>query len=227
MLQARLPDNPFTEGVSPMFLSLHQNHHHQGYTHRALNRLLGLTYGWNFYPSHTHLKGHALTLRRQGDNNFHPFFFFFLFTDKLSCMCWKIFLKPMVVGVFFLKHNLLLNNKDVLLSSVANVSVCVLKTGVTWLWPEDRSPTPVGKSTTASGKKARQPYFSVLNKVCTNIINLKRFHLYLLYCTSSSYSWCLSEASSCQLSAEWTGMVTPWQVWKMYSLLRLLHKVCI
>lgn len=65
---------------------------------------------------------------------------------------------------FFRK--LLIANIDVFLSCVANECVCVLKTGVTWLWPEDLSPMPVGKSTTASGKKARQSYFSVLNNVC-------------------------------------------------------------
>lgn len=48
-------------------------------------------------------------------------------------------------------------------------TVCVLKIGASWLWPEDLSPMPVGKSTMASGKKARQSWFSVFS-VCKDVI---------------------------------------------------------
>lgn len=74
---------------------------------------------------------------------------------------------------------------------VVNVCVCVLRTGVTWLWPEDRSPTPAGKSTTASGKKARHSHTSHssdLNKLHLNYRGGANFHLHLLYCTSPPHN---------------------------------------
>ena len=81
------------------------------------------------------------------------------------------------------KRNLPATNKRI----DVNVCVCVLRTGVTWLWPEDLSPMPAGKSTTASGRKARHSHTSRssdLNRLSLNYRGGANFHLHLLCCTS-------------------------------------------